>query len=189
VKHPQLSAALVALALAITSCGGSDDSNDASTPATTTATQQAQTTPGQAGAEQPASDKSKAPGSGGSSSADADRAAQADQSGNSGQSGSTGTKKKAGSKKPKTAAEQLAALPPEQLRKLHKDLYEQGKTACYAFGAEELAKSQKLPSADPVTVARKYAEAYEKATPSLILPYQQGCLAGLRKHERNPPKN
>ena len=42
---------------------------------------------------------------------------------------------------------------------------------------------------DPATVARLYAEAYEKATPSLVLPYQQGCLVGLRRHERNPPKN
>ena len=66
-------------------------------------------------------------------------------------------------------------------KKLHADLYEQGERLCSAYGPAEVAKSFNLPTTDPEQLAKLYAEKYEAATPSLVLPVQQGCLAGFRQ--------
>ena len=83
----------------------------------------------------------------------------------------------------------MASLSPSERRALHKDLYQQGQKLCYAYGPKELAKAFNLTGNDPQTIAAQYARIYEAAAPTLILPYQQGCLAGFRKFARNPPKN
>ena len=92
-------------------------------------------------------------------------------------------------RKPRTPAEGIASLSPSERRALHKDLYQQGQKLCYAYGPKELAKEFSLTGNDPQTIAVQYARVYEAAFPTLILPYQQGCLAGFRKFARNPPKN
>jgi hypothetical protein len=192
LKRRHLVATLVALALAVASCGG-DDARDDPTPAAGTSpaqpSQQPQSEP-QAGAQERASSEKPDNGDGGSSAAEAERAAGPDEAAaprerNSGDR----KKKKPRPETPKTPQEQIDSLSASQRRHLHEDLFQQGKTLCYAYGPKELAKAYNMPSTDPATVARKYAEAYEKTTPSLIQPYQQGCLAGFRKFERNPPKN
>lgn len=197
MKGIQLLAALVAVALFAASCGGDDAKNGSGGEAAGTTTE--------AQAEQPQSDPppdakaerkpSNANGDGGSSAADAERAAGP---GNSpkpdrsaapaaGESPAPGKKPKA--KKPETPQEYLAALSPAKRRALHKDLYEQGLKLCYAYGPKELARSYNLTGSTPETIAQQYARLYEAATPTLILPYQQGCMAGFRKFARNPPKN
>ena len=136
-----------------------------------------------------------AKGDGGSGVADAERAAPSEQAPEQGKAGApkdspAGSGNKQESKrKPKTPAEGLASLSPSERRALHKDLYQQGQKVCYAYGPKELAKANNLTGNDPQTIAAQYARVYEAAAPALILPYQQGCLAGFRKFARNPPKN
>jgi hypothetical protein len=133
-----------------------------------------------------------AKGNGGSSVADAERAAPEQGKGEAGAPkyapAGSGDKQES-NRKPKTPAEGLASLSPSERRALHKDLYKQGVTFCYAYGPKELAKAFNLTGNDPQTIAAQYARIYEAATPALILPYQQGCLAGFRKFARNPPKD
>ena len=192
MKRVHLAAILASLALALPSCGGSDE-NDNSAPAA------AGTSPA-AEAEQP--NESAAPeegnppadpknGDGGSSVADAERAAddgsKKENAAAAPQGGSSDNPSKPAAKKPRTPEEHVAALSPAERRKLERDLYKQGKELCYAYGPKALAKEYKLPTTDPETVARLYARAYEAAAPSLALPYQQGCLAGFKRFERDPP--
>jgi hypothetical protein len=192
LKRRHLVATLVALALAVASCGG-DDAGDDPTPAAGTSPAQPSQQPQSEsqGAQERASSEKPANGDGGTSAAEAERGAGTDQTATPGErdSGSDQKQKKPRPDAPKTPQEQIDSLSASQRRHLHKDLFEQGKTLCYAYGPKELAKTYNMPSTDPATVAREYAEAYEKTTPSLIQPYQQGCLAGFRKFERNPPKN
>jgi hypothetical protein len=195
VKGTHLVAALVALALALASCGG-DDGQEASAPEAGTSTAQAdsQSEPSTGSDRSESDDVAK--GNGGSSVADAERAAPSERAPEQGK-GKAGAPKDspAGSgnkqeskRKPKTPAEGLTTLSPSELRALHKDLYQQGVTLCYAYGPKELAKAFNLTGNDPQTIAQQYARMYEAATPALILPFQQGCLAGFRKFARNPPK-
>jgi hypothetical protein len=191
VKRIHLSAIVVALTLALGSCG-SDDSQDTSTVAAGTSTPKQSDQP-PSGADQgttkdATSEDPRATGSGGSSSSDADRAASQPATRKKAGSGSSGQKSKPKPAKPKTPEEEIAALSPSERRALHKDLYEQGKALCYAYGPKELAKSNNLTGSDPETIASQQARIYEAATPTLILPYQQGCLAGFRKFARNPPE-
>lgn len=195
MKHTHLAVILIPLALALPSCGG-EDSQDNSTVAAGTNTPEQPEQPSSAadqGASKDAAAKdSPATGSGGSSSSDADRAAAHRDSGKKNDSGSatpTAPKPKPNAAKPKTPQEHLAALSPSDRRKLHKDLYEQGKNVCYAYGPEQLAKEYNLTGAGAQTIAQQYARLYEAATPTLILPFQQGCLAGFRRFARNPPKS
>jgi len=190
VKGTHLVATLVALALALASCGG-DDGQEASAPEAGTSTAQAdsQSEPSTGSDRSKSGDVAK--GNGGSSVADAERAAPSERAPEQGKAdvpknspAGSGTKQK-----PKTPAEGLATLSPSERRALHKDLYQQGQTLCYAYGPKELAKSFNLTGNDPQTIAQQYARIYEAAVPELILPYQQGCLAGFRKFARNPPKN
>jgi hypothetical protein len=192
VKRTHLAAILVPLALALPSCGG-DDSNESTAPAADTSPSAAAERPqsnsqqGTGGGAQ--ANESTPSGSGGSTSADAKRAAKQRDSGKKGSGSKAPTAPRPNRKpaKPKTPQQHIAALSPSERRKLNEDLYQQGKQACYSFGPKELAKSYNLPSTDPETVARLYARAYEAATPTLVLPYQQGCLAGFRKFARDPP--
>jgi hypothetical protein len=191
LKRRHLVATLVALALAVASCGG--DAADDSTPAAGTSppqpAEQPQSDP-QAGAQKRSLSRKPANGNGGSSATEAERAAGKDLAAAPRERDSGDRKpKQARPETPKTPQEQIDSLSASQRRHLHEDLFQQGKTLCYAYGPKELAKTYRMPSTDPATVARLYAEAYEKATPSLIQPYQQGCLAGFRKFERSPPKN
>ena len=186
-------AILVALTLALASCGGNDTQDTSTAAAGTSMPEQSDQPPTGADngtSKDAASKDSKANGSGGSSSSDADRAASQPDTGKKAGSGSTAQKSKPKPKPaaPKTPEEEIAALSPSERRKLHTDLYEQGKQVCYGYGPKELAKSNNLPGSDPETIARLFARTYEAATPTLILPYQQGCLAGFRKFARNPPK-
>lgn len=180
---------LLALALALTlgACGG-DDSNSDSAAESSPAAQSEQ--PGgqdASGAESPAE---VAGGNGGASAADAQRAAGDDQQRTPVPAErDSGKSSKPGTKKPRTPSEHLAALSPSERRKLERDIYEQGKNACYAQGPKEIAKSYKFASTDLETVARLYARAYEQGIPELALPFQQGCLAGFEKRDRNPPKS
>jgi hypothetical protein len=194
VKRTHLAVILIPLALALPSCGG-DDSKKGSTQAAGTSAPAEAESP-QSGSQDARSGtpgKQSAPtGSGGTSSADADRAAkQPDSSKKQGSGSGSPTAPRPNrkqAKKPKTPQEHLAALSPSERRRLHKDLYEQGKNFCYAYGPEQLAKEYKLTGSGAQTIAQQYARLYEAATPTLILPFQQGCLAGFRKHARNPPK-
>jgi hypothetical protein len=194
VKRTHLAVILIPLALALPSCGG-DDSNKNSTQAAGTSTP-AQTEAPQSDsqdAESGTPEKQSAPtGSGGTSSSDADRAAkQPDSSKKQGSGSESPTAPRPNRKKakPKTPKELLAALSPAERRRLHKDLYEQGKNFCYAYGPEQLAKEYHLTGSGAQTIAQQYARLYEAQTPTLILPFQQGCLAGFRRFARNPPKS
>jgi hypothetical protein len=191
VKRILLPAFLVALAFAVASCGG-DDKQDGAAPAAATSEpaqpEQPATGTSEPADEQPSSAKN---GDGGSSASDAERAAGED-------SASAPAKEDASkqaepaerkSKRKVTPQERIASLSPTERRKLHQDLYEQGKRICAAYGPEELAKSINLPNRDPQTVARLYARAYEAATPSLALPYQQGCLVGFKRFARKQAGN
>jgi hypothetical protein len=190
VKREHLAAIIAALALAVSSCGG-DDAKDHSTPAAsgTSSTEQAgqPQDKSQAGSQERSSSKKTKNGSGGSSAPAGEQASGKAAPAGKGQTGSKPNKPKAAT--PRTPQEHLAALSPAERRRLHKDLYNQGKRACYYFGPEEIAKNLHSSGADQVELARQFAAAYERATPSLILPYQQGCIAGLKKYERNPPKD
>jgi hypothetical protein len=174
----------------MSSCGG-DDATDNSTPAAsgTSSAEQAEQPQdkSQAGSPQRSSSKKAKNGSGGSSAPAEEQAAGKTAPPSKGQTGSKRDKSKTAT--PRTPEEHLAALSPAQRRHLHEDLYNQGKRACYYFGPDEIAKNLNTSASDPVELARQFATAYEKATPSLILPYQQGCIEGLKKYERNPPKN
>jgi hypothetical protein len=186
-----LAATLVAVALAVAACGGDDASEDSTRAADGTTAQpsdEAQSTPKESGSGRPYS-KDAGNGDGGSSAAEAERAAGSDEAAPPRQRESADRKTKRRPAAPQTPQEKIASLSPSERRHLHKDLYEQGKQLCYAYGPKELAKNFNVPATDPATVARKYAELYERAAPTLIQPYQQGCLAGFRKFARNPPKN
>jgi hypothetical protein len=194
VKRILLPAFLVALAFAVASCGG-DDKQDRTEPAAATSepapAEQPATGTSEPGTDpQPSGAKN---GDGGSSASDAERAAGEDSTAApaeqkpSEQRSTKPSKRKRGRKL--TPQERIAALSPAERRRLHKDLYDQGKRLCAVYGPEELAKSIDLPSRDPQTVARLYARAYEAATPSLALPYQQGCLVGFKRYARKHSGN
>jgi len=192
LKQMHLPALLVALALVLTSCGGDEQQAEPQTADRTAAAERAdrpaESRPSQ---PRPATARRERNGDGGSSAAEAERAAGETPTPAPAQDG---TRKRPKQDAPKrkgklTPAQQVAALSPAERRRLHKDLFEQGKRICYAYGPEELAKSVNLPNRDPETVARLYARLYESATPSLALPYQQGCLVGFKRFARNPPKN
>ena len=193
MKRIFLPAILVALAFLVASCGG-DDGKDSAAPATATSepaqTEQPATDPGESEtAERPSGAQN---GDGGSSASDAERAADdGSTAAPAERQTSKGQSKPARPKRDRklTAQERIAALSPSERRKLHKDLYDQGKRVCAAYGPEELAKSINLPNRDPQTVARLYARAYEAATPSLALPYQQGCLVGFKRYAREHAGN
>ena len=197
MKGTHLVAALAALALALASCGG-DDGQKASAPeaGTSTAAQEDSQSEPSTGSDRSESDD-VAKGDGGSSVADAERAAPSERAPEQGkgkteapQDSPAGSGNKQESKrKPRTPAEGIASMSPSERRALHKDLYQQGQKLCYAYGPKELAKEFRLTGNDPQTIASQYARIYEAAFPTLILPYQQGCLAGFRKFARNPPKN
>jgi hypothetical protein len=179
----------LALALALGACGGDDSKSDSAADSSAAARSEQPGRQDPSGAEAPAD---VAEGDGGASATDAERAA--DRPKDKPQTAApsdpdSGKSSKPAQKKPRTPSEYLAALSPSERRKLEHDLYEQGKNACYAQGPKEIAKSYKFPSSDPETVARLYARAYEQAIPELALPFQQGCLAGFEKLERNPPKS
>jgi hypothetical protein len=189
LKRKHLAAIVAALALAVASCGGDDSADKPAPEAGTSPAGQAEQPDGSTPATPQDSSSTKAKnGDGGSSAAEAKRAAGADQDATPA-TGKRGEDRPKPAPKAKTPAQQLATLPPAKRQALHKDLYEQGKTLCYAYGPEELAKSANILSSDPEEIARQYARAYEKATPELALPYQQGCLAGFKRRERNPPNN
>ena len=191
MKRTHLAAILMSLAFALPACGGSDENDNPAAAGTSPAAEAEQ--PAESAspeeANPPADPKN---GDGGSSAADAQRAADKgsnkENASAAPQGGSADKPSKRAAKKPRTPEEHLAALSPAERRKLERDLYRQGKELCYAYGPELLAKEYKLPSTDPETVARLYARAYEAAAPSLALPYQQGCLAGFRRYERDPPE-
>lgn len=192
MKRIHLLAILVTLALAVASCGD-DEAKDTSTQVGGTSTPaQAEQSPGET-RQEPSDRADSKNGDGGSSASDAKRAAGSERTSGSkptaapSKGDATGDSKQK-SKKPKTPEEEIAALSPSERRALHKDLYEQGKSLCYAYGPKELAKSNNLTGSDPETIASQQARIYEAATPTLILPYQQGCLAGFRKFARNPPE-
>lgn len=190
MKREHLAAIVAALALAMSSCGG-DDSTDSSTSAAsgTSAPEQAvqPQDESQTGSQRSSSSQKKAKtGSGGSSAPAGEQASGNSAPASKGETQSKRDKSKAAT--PRTPAEHLAALSPAERRHLHKDLYNQGKRACYYFGPDQIAENLNSTATDPVTLAKQFATAYEKTTPSLILPYQQGCIVGLRKFERNPPK-
>jgi hypothetical protein len=91
--------------------------------------------------------------------------------------------------KPKTSdpIEAVENLSGAERKKLHADLYEQGEMLCRAYGPAELAKTFNLPTTDAEQLAKLYAEKYEQATPSLVLPVQQGCLAGFKQWSNDQP--
>jgi hypothetical protein len=192
LKRKHLAAILTALALALASCGGDDTPEDSSPAAGATSPseqpEKPQTESEQGSPDRSASQKAKN-GDGGSSVEEAKRAADAERAAAPGQGDSGGGAGKPKADPPKSPEELIAALSPAERRRLHKDLYEQGKNSCYDYGPGNLKKAYNLLGSDPATIARQYARAYEAATPSLILPFQQGCLAGFRKFERNPPKD
>ena len=195
MKRILLPLILVALAFLAASCGG-DDKQDSAAPAAATSEPSQPDQPA-AGTSEPAG-KQEQPssaenGDGGSSASDAERAAGEDSAAAApAPKAKTKRRSKPAARKPGrklTPQQRIAALSPSERRRLHKDLYNQGKRLCAVYGPEELAKSIDIPSRDPVTVARLYARAYEAATPSLALPYQQGCLVGFKRFARKHSGN
>jgi len=193
VKRILLPAILVALAFLVASCGG-DDKQDDQAPAAAAGepAQSDQPAPGPSQPETAERPSRAENGDGGSSASDAERAAGEDSTAapaerETSEPQSQPAKRKRDRKL--TPQERLVALSPAERRKLDKDLYEQGKRLCAAYGPEQLAKSINLPNRDPETVARLYARAYEAATPSLALPYQQGCLVGFKRYARKQSGN
>ena len=193
MKRILLPAILVALAFLVASCGGDDKQDDGAPAAATSEPAQPELPATGAGepetAEQPSSAKT---GDGGSSASDAKRAAGKDSTAAPAEKQASKPESKPARRKRDrklTPQERIAALGPAERRKLHKDLYEQGKRLCAAYGPEQLAQSIDVPSRDPETVARLYARAYEAATPSLALPYQQGCLIGFKRFARRQAGN
>ena len=194
MKRILLPLILVALAFPAASCGG-DDKQDSAAPAAATS-EPSQSDQPAAGTSEPATEQeqpsSAKNGDGGSSASDAERAAGEDSAAAPAPKAKTKRRSKPAARKPDrklTPQQRIAALSPSERRRLHKDLYDQGKRLCAVYGPEELAKSIDIPSRDPVTVARLYARAYEAATPSLALPYQQGCLVGFKRFARKHSGN
>jgi hypothetical protein len=183
---------LLALALALTlgACGGGDSKSDSAAESSPAAQSDQPGGEDSSAAEPPAQATG---GGGGASSTDAQRAAgdkpKEKQRPAAPAAPDSGQSSKPAKQKARTPSDYLAALSPSERRKLEHDLYEQGKNFCSAQGPAEIAKSYKFPSTDPETVARLYARAYEQGIPELALPFQQGCLAGFKKFERNPPKS
>jgi hypothetical protein len=190
VKRVHLAAIVIPLALAMPACGGdSKDSSRAEGTTTSAQSEQAQSD-AQPGAQdrsrsQNSSSKRSKNGDGGSSAADAERAAKSDGKPSTGTSG----KQKGRAHSNLSPAEQLERLPAKKRRALDLDLYNQGKDYCYASGPKQVAADNQITLTDPAGIAERYARIREKAVPALILPFQQGCLAGFRRFERNPPKN
>ena len=195
MKYKTTAAVFVALAIALGSCGGDDEQPSADRPTTagttgaTGATKPAvkeqpsetgsDTTADSGGAKQPKSD-------GGNASTPSDNSSAGSGSQDSGQRDTP--RKKPSSGKKKAAPTTIEGLSQAQREKLHKDLYEQGKTLCAAYTPAELAQQYNIHATRPEDVAREYAELYEQANPSLVLPYQQGCVAGFKqraKQQRN----
>jgi hypothetical protein len=175
---------LIVLALVLSD--GGNDSGDSTTDAAVPAP-----TPGDvpasganAGKDATAGKQPQGSQSGGSAAAPESKT-----SGESASGGNTeqGTQTPAGDNKDKSQSERkrpaqsLAELSPEEREKLHGDLYKQGLEVCGAYGPQRLAEGFNLPSTDPAQLAKLYAEAYEANSPSLVLPVQQGCLAGLKR--------
>jgi hypothetical protein len=183
LKVKSTAALLVALTAALGSCGGDDAKPSASrTTATgpTGVTQPAdkdaspQTGAGTGGAKPPKSDGGPAskPSENSNSGSGAEDPAERDKPRKQRTSGKKGT------------ATTIEELSPAEREKLHKDLYTQGKNLCSAYTPAQLAQQYNITATRPEDVARKYAELYEQGNPSLVLPYQQGCLAGFKKRAR-----
>jgi hypothetical protein len=191
VKRVHLAAIVIPLALVIPSCGG-DSKDSPRAQGTTTAPQSEQAqSDAQPGAQdrsgsRSSSSKQSRNGNGGSSAADAERAAKSETA-SGGTSGKKQHKKGAGTNA--SPAEQLEQLSAKERRALDLDLYKQGKDYCYASGPKQVAADNQITVTDPAEIAERYARLREQAVPALILPFQQGCLAGFRRFERNPPKN
>ena len=173
------------IVLGLTLGGGGDDSTDSGATAAGTTGPAAATddaTPGASSGESAGAAKtgSAAAGSGGARAGERTSSTQSNAAGEQSQS-SAGEVKKKPSSTSDGPPESLADLSPGERKKLHADLYKQGLAVCGSFGPEELAKGFNLPTNDPAQLAKLYAEAYEARTPSLVLPVQQGCLAGLKK--------
>jgi hypothetical protein len=194
VKRSHLAAIVIPLALAMPSCGGdSKDSPRAEGTTTAPPSGQAQSDaqPGAQDRSRPGSSSSKQSrnGNGGSSAADAERAARSDAKSKTASGGTSQKKQGDRAHANLSPAEQLERLSPKERRDLDLDLYKQGKDYCYAYGPQRLAEDYQIQDTDPAGIAERYARIREKAVPALILPFQQGCLAGFRRFERNPPKN
>jgi hypothetical protein len=194
VKRVHLAAIVIPLALAMPSCGGdSKDSSGADGTTTAAQSEQAQSD-AQPGAQdrspsRNSSSKQSRNGDGGSSAADAERAARSDGKSKTGSRDTSQKKRGDRTHANLSPTEQLARLSPKERRDLDLDLYKQGKDYCYAYGPQQLAAEYQIQDTDPAGIAERYARIREKAVPALILPFQQGCLAGFRRFERNPPKN
>jgi hypothetical protein len=191
VKRVHLAAIVIPLALAVPSCGGDDgkaDSKSATNASPPAKTEQPRTKSGSKSAD-PSSSPSAKNGDGGSSATDAERAAKSDGTPKRASGGTSGKKQKDRAHANLSPTEQLARLSPKERRDLDLDLYKQGKDYCYASGPKQVAADNQLTVTDPAEIAERYARIREEAVPALILPFQQGCLAGFRRFERNPPKS
>jgi hypothetical protein len=188
----RLAAVFSALSFGVAACGGSDSSKSA-TPTTRasgatgpTAVEPPARQQSRPGADRNAGKKARSkrtgPGQTGGSSAGSAVTGQSGPAPASGKQGSS--PKKAPSKSPRRLEDLTAA----QQRKLQADLYNQGVTLCFSYGPERLAHDYQFPTTDPQEVARRFANLYEKANPTLALPYQQGCLAGFRKRAKAQAK-
>ena len=193
MKLAYATAALVALALTLASCGGDDSSQESTSPAAGSTGQAGQTqTNAQADpGESTSSGKSEKSrnGNGGSSAADAQRAAGSEGGSKGGSSDASKPKQHKKKQANLTPAQELERLPGSERRALEHDLYTQGKDYCAVYGPKQVAQDNKLTATDPAAIAEQFARIREQALPALVLPFQQGCMAGFRKYARNPPKN
>ena len=179
---------LVALALGAASCGGGSDgekpsANQSATTGPTGVTQaptekrDAKSGSGETadtgGATQPSGDTAN-------ESAPSEDKASTDSG--TGDPGDKSRKKRSSSRK--GTATTIEELSPAERKALHEDLYKQGKNLCSAYKPSELAEQYNIQATTAADVAREYAELYEAGNPSLVLPYQQGCLAGFKQRER-----
>lgn len=176
-------ALVVALAIALGSCGGDDGGSSASRSGATGPTGAAQPPPSDSGS---GSDSGADNGTGGASAPAGDKGndSQAPTSGSKGsgkKQDNGGGEQRASQDRTPTSLEELS---PAQRRELERSLYSQAKELCSAYTVAQLKESYNIHANEMEDVARKFAELYEQAAPSLVLPYQQGCLAGLRERER-----
>ena len=177
-------ALVVALAIALGSCGGDDGGSSASRSVATGPTGAAQPPPSDSGS---GSDSGADNGTGGASAPAGDKGndSQAPTSGSKGsgkkQDNGGGGEQRASQDRTPTSLEELS---PAQRRQLERSLYSQAKKLCSAYTVAQLKESYNIHANEMEDVARRFAELYEQAAPSLVLPYQQGCVAGLRERER-----
>jgi hypothetical protein len=163
------------VALALSGCGGDDDSSSARVP--TTDVPAGATTDAPAGATGPGSSKAKKDGAGrkgGRGAQEPSRETSAGSGGTAGSGGSGGGTNSSGGYVPPQNA------PGGGRTALQQDLYRQGRVVCRAFPLNVLAQENRAQSRKPAVVAKAYSENYILGPrPRDRRAVYEGCLKGI----------